>query len=73
MEYDLLKTNYYSLEGGTFSDVQDLIREASNGDTIYLGGTFYSTSPTDEIKLTKSLTITSPTQATFDGMNSSMI
>ena len=72
-ENELLGTNHYSLEGGTFSDVQNIINEASSGDTIYLGGRFSSTSPSDEIKISKRLTITSPSQATFDGMNSSMI
>ena len=72
-ENDLLKTDYYSLEGGTFGDVQSIINQAHSGDTIYLDGKFDSTGPSDVIKIDKRLTITSPFQATFDGMNSSMI
>ena len=72
-EDDLVSINYYSLDGGTFNDVQDIINHASGGDIIYLGGKFVATGPSDEITINKKLTITSPSQAIFDGKNSSMI
>ena len=71
-ENELLQASY-SLDGGTFSDIQNVINRASSGDTIKLSGTFVSTDSSDTITVNKKLTITSPSTATLDGKNSTAI
>ena len=71
-ENELLQASY-SLDGGTFSDIQNIINRASSGDTIKLSGTFVSTNSSDTITVNKKLTITSPSTATLDGKNSATI
>ena len=63
----------YSLNGGEFSDIQEMIDNAASGDVIKLKGTFVSTSSNDTIKINKPLTITSSSTATLDAKNLSSI
>ncbi len=63
----------HSLDGGTFKDIQKLVDKASNGDTIKLSGKFVSEGSQDTISISKKLTFTSPSQATLDGKNSTVI
>ena len=69
---DVLQAKSHSLNGGTFSDIQKVINSASSGDTIKLSGNFISTGG-DTISLSKKLTFTSSSQATFDGKNKTVI
>lgn len=68
----ILQANSYSLNGGTFKDIQDVINKAKSGDTIKLKGNFVSTGG-DTISLSKKLTFTSSSQATLDGKSSAVI
>ncbi len=70
---ELLGANSYSLNGGTFKDIQNTINKASSGDTIKLSGTFVSTGSADTISLNKKLTFTSSSGATLDGKQSTVI
>ncbi|MCQ2971268.1 MAG: hypothetical protein MJ226_06775 [archaeon] len=67
-----LKAKTYSVNGGTFRDIQNAIDKASAGDTIKLSGKFVSKGD-DTISMSKKLTITSPSQAILDGKNSTTI
>ena len=69
---DVLQAKSHSLDGGTFGDIQKVINSASSGDTIKLSGNFISTGG-DTISLSKKLTFTSSSQATFDGKNKTVI
>lgn len=71
-ENDLLEASY-SLNDGTFSDIQDAINNANNGDTIKLSGTFVSTGEDDTLSLNKRLNFVSTSGATLDGNNQCMI
>lgn len=71
-ESSVLKANTYSINGGTFKDIQDVIDNANAGDTIKLSGKFVSKGD-DTISLSKKLIITSPSQATLDGKKSTTI
>ena len=66
-EYDdnELLSKTFSLNGGKFSDIQKLINNANNGDTIKLSGLFKSDG--NQITVNKKLTITSSSGATLDG------
>ena len=63
----------YSLNGGTFSDIQSKIDAASAGDVIDLSGEFTPGTSQESIVLSKALTIKSSTSATLNGMGSSQI
>ncbi len=64
-ENPTLQAKTYSVNGGTFSDIQNVIDKANDGDTIKLSGKFTSNGD-DTILLKKKLTITSSSQATLD-------
>lgn len=57
--------------GGTFSDIQNLINRAREGDTITLDGTYIGSGT--PITINKALTIKSTTGATLDGKGLSNI
>ena len=63
----------YTLNGGTFRDIQEKINGASDGDTIELNGDFTPATPGEGITLKKRLVITSPTSATLNGQGSTQI
>lgn len=63
---DDLLTRTYSLNGGEFSDIQNVIKKANSGDTIRLSGKFHATSDSSIIKINKRLTITSSGNAVLD-------
>lgn len=65
-ENQILQAKSYSLNGGTFKDIQDTINKASDGDTITLEGKFISNG-NDTILLSKRLIFTSSSKATLDG------
>ncbi|WP_405266900.1 hypothetical protein [Methanobrevibacter sp.] len=72
-ENEILQANSYSLNGGTFSDIQRVIDNADSGDTIKLSGTFVPASADDTITLNKKLTFTSSSKATLNGKKSTAI
>ncbi len=72
-ENEILQANSYSLNGGTFSDIQRVIDNADSGDTIKLSGTFTPASADDTITLNKKLTFTSSSKATLNGKKSTAI
>ena len=53
----------------TFSDIQGMIRESNEGDTINLDGYYVAQSKDDQIKVDKRLTITSTNGAILDSKN----
>ena len=56
------------LDGGTFSDIQNVIHyEVNDGDTIILNGEFLSNGPESHIIVYKNITIKSTSKATLDG------
>jgi uncharacterized repeat protein (TIGR01451 family) len=59
--------NTHTLNGGTFKDIKTAIKNAEDGDTISLSGTFKASSDVRIIEINKKLTITSSSQATLDG------
>lgn len=59
----------YSLNGGSFSDIRDIISKASSGDTIKLSGKFSSDGKI--INVNKKLKFTSDKGVTFDGKSKS--
>ena len=61
----------YSLNGGKFSDIQNVINKAKKGDTIRLSGLFKSDGK--QITIDKKLTITSSKGAILDGNGKSGI
>ena len=71
-ENPTLQAKTYSVTGGTFSDIQNAIDKATDGDTIKLSGKFTSKGD-DTLLLKKKLTITSSSQATLDGKNNGVI
>ena len=71
-ENPTLQAKTYSVTGGTFSDIQNAIDNATDGDTIKLSGKFTSKGD-DTLLLKKKLTITSSSQATLDGKNNGVI
>ncbi|MBO6109637.1 MAG: hypothetical protein J6P12_02035 [Methanobrevibacter sp.] len=62
-----LLSKTYSIDGGKFSDVQNVVDKAKSGDTIRLSGKFTASNGKSQIKIDKRLTITSASTATFDG------
>ena len=72
-EYDdnELLSKTFSLNGGKFSDIQKLINNANNGDTIKLSGLFKSDGK--QITVNKKLTITSSSGVTLDGNSKTRI
>ena len=70
-ENDDLLAKTYSLNGGKFSDLQELIDKAKKGDTIKLSGSFKSEGK--QITIDKQLTITSSSTATLNGNSKSRI
>lgn len=63
----------HTLNGGSFQNIQDTVDSASSGDTIKLSGTFTASSGLKYIKVNKKLKITSSSQATLNGKQSSGI
>lgn len=63
--------NTYSLNGGKFSDIQNIIDKAKKGDTIQLTGSF--TSDGKQINIDKKLTISSLNGATLNGKDKTRI
>lgn len=63
----------YSLNGGTFSDIQNRIDRASDGDIIDLSGEFTPSSSGEGIVLNKSLTLKSSSSATLNGKDTTQI
>ena len=63
---DLL-TKTYNIDGGKFSDIQDVLDKAKTGDIIRLSGKFTPSKSNTLINIDKSLTITSTDTATLDG------
>ena len=63
----------FTLNGGTFSDIKNAIRQANDGDTIDLNGEFSAQSSSDTISVSKRLTITSSSSATLNGKNLGVI
>ena len=61
--------NVYSLDGGTFDDIQNVVNIARNGDTIELNGEYGANGENTSVVINKKLIITSPSQATLDGEN----
>lgn len=61
----------YQLNSGKFSDIQNIIDKAKNGNTIKLTGTFKSNG--NQITINKKLTITSSNGAILDGKEKSRI
>lgn len=66
-ETEILKASY-SLNGGDFDDIQNIIEGAEPGDTIILNGNFVA-GDDSMISINKRLTITSTNGATLDGRN----
>ena len=73
VDEESLQAKSYSLNGGTFKDIQSVINKASSGDTIQLSGTFVSSGSSDTISLDKRLTFTSSSGATLNGKKSTVI
>ena len=64
----------HTLEGGTFKDIHDAIKEAKVGDTINLRGHFYHSGTLETwIKISKRVTVTSDTGAILDGQGAYQI
>ncbi|WP_458455817.1 hypothetical protein [Methanobrevibacter sp.] len=61
--------NIYSLNGGTFEDIQNVVNIAHNGDRIELNGEYGANGENVSVAINKKLVITSPSQATLDGEN----
>ena len=70
---NILSTNEFSLNGGSFDDVQSVLNKADDGDTIYLNGEFYSTDNSSIIKIKKSVNLISNSNAVFNGRSQSGI
>ncbi|MBQ2635480.1 MAG: DUF11 domain-containing protein [Methanobrevibacter sp.] len=68
---DEIVSQTYSINGGTFNDIQDKINKAKNGDVIDLNGSFTSSGST--ITLDKSIILKSSTSATLDGNGDTQI
>lgn len=70
---DEILSGSYSLNGGTFKDIQNALRNARDGDVIDLSGDFVSESSDDTISVEKSITITSSSSATLNGNGNTQI
>jgi len=68
---DDMVSKSHSLNGGSFSDIRDIISKASSGDTIKLSGKFSSDGKI--INVNKKLKFTSDNGVTFDGKSKSGI
>ena len=69
----VLSSNEFSLTGGSFDDVQRVLDNVADGDTIYLDGEFYSTDNSSLIKVKKSVNLISNSNAVFNGRGQSGI
>ena len=67
---EILTAKTYTLNGGSFSDIQEVINKASADDKIILKGSFVSKKDNDGIYINKKLEITSSSSATLNGKNS---
>ena len=67
---EILTAKIHTLNGGSFSDIQGVIDQASAGDKIILKGSFVSKNKNDGINVNKKLEITSSSSATLNGKNS---
>ena len=63
----------YSLDGGNFKDIQNIIDKANSGDTIILNGNFIAEDESSTITINKKLNITSTNVATLDGTSKTRI
>ena len=66
---DEMPFNIYTMNGGTFEDIQNVVNIARNGDKIELNGEYGANGENASVVINKRLTITSPSQATLDGEN----
>ena len=70
----LLGARQITLNGGKFSDIQNLIHyNLTDGDTIILNGEFKSDGANSHIIVYKNIAFKSPTKATLDAKNLSSI
>ncbi|WP_220607851.1 DUF11 domain-containing protein [Methanobrevibacter oralis] len=65
-EKEILSTTYSS-NGGTFTDIKNLISRAKAGDTINLNGNFYADKSDSPISVNKKLKFTSKNGAVLNG------
>ena len=65
--------NQYSLNGGSFSDIQNVIDDANHNDTIILNGNFYAENESSMITIDKKLNIYSNDGAVLDARSFSGI
>ncbi|MBQ9159840.1 MAG: DUF11 domain-containing protein [Methanobrevibacter sp.] len=63
----------YSLNGGTFDDIQNALNGAHDGDVIDLSGTFTPGTPGGTISVEKRVTLTSSSSATLNGEGNTQI
>ncbi|WP_295113012.1 hypothetical protein [uncultured Methanobrevibacter sp.] len=64
---EILEAKSYTLNGGSFSDIQNAVDKAVTGDKIILKGVFLSKNDNDGIVINKRLTITSSSSAILNG------
>ena len=62
-----------TVEGGKFSDIQNAIDRADEGDTIKLKGTYVAEKVNGSISVTKPLKFTADSTATLDGKKMTLI
>ena len=67
---EILAAKSYTLNGGSFSDIQKVVDQSKAGDKIILKGTFVSKDSNDGIVINKKLNITSSSSAVLNGKNS---
>ena len=70
---DEIVSQTYSINGGTFSDIQNKINNARDGDIIDLNGNFTPSNSGDTISVEKPITLKSSTSATLNGMGNTQI
>lgn len=63
----------YSLNGGSFEDIQDIVDKANSGDTITLKGTYKAKDSSSLIRINKKLNIESTTGAILNANSKSGI
>ena len=69
-ENEILTAKSYTLNGGSFTDIQTVVDKASSGDKIILKGNFEYENGDEGVVINKKLTITSSSTATLNGKNS---
>lgn len=63
----------FSLNGGSFEDIQNVVDKANSGDTIRLSGTFKASDSESLIKIDKTLNIVSSSGAVLNARSKSGI